>query len=497
MGLLNWIGLGSRVVGAASTGAIPAWLVKTGKWLGVGTAAVAADQAVLDGTFTSKPLGWIGKNLKDNLIEKPADNLSDVAASTQSRGTFSGLFNLFNEIGMLLQILGVGGGVPETLMRIGKTGLDRPTAAGKMPNGGTVTNIFDGNSGSPILAGPTLIEAALGTAATGTAVGTGWWAGGKLKNIIQHGSFAGAGATGAVAMSSVAGGAAGAAATTAGATASTATATANAASDAKTIIQTNEYSGSRATRAAEAAKDAAATTANVADDAVRGGSKIMGALRKIPFVGKYLAIGGVATAGGAALLAPDDAQAAPLPTRITPSAVTSGATVSAGVGTLQAVGAEIGGVGLSIVGARAAAGVVANGVSTMAPSLATSLGAKAIPGIASIYAAGETLYNVGSNALKGEWKKAGLNLVSGVGETVAGIGGAATYLTVGTAWREAVRFGGAKLLGEENTIEHSTTVQAASWLADKFSDAAKGPANATTTAQPIVRKDNTGPAFAF
>ena len=147
--------------------------------------------------------------------------------------------------------------------------------------------------------------------------------------------------------------------------------------------------------------------------------------------------------------------------------------------------------GLSILGSKAAA----TGMATVAAPALASLGVKAIPGIASIYAAGEGIYNTASYALKGEWSKAGLSLVSGVGETVAGLGGAATYFTVGTAWREAVRAGGAMAFGEENTIEHSAVVNVGSWLKDQFFGATNNTTNAP--APQALAPRNNGPVLAF
>lgn len=197
---------------------------------------------------------------------------------------------------------------------------------------------------------------------------------------------------------------------------------------------------------------------------------LRGLLSRVPVVGKYIGLAGAVGVGGAALFGSSEAEAA------TPSAGAmagpAATATAASVGTLHAIGAEVAGLGLSTLGARTAAQAIA----PAAAPLLGKLGLKAIPGVSSLIAAGETLYNTTSHALKGEWTKAGLSLVSGVGETVAGLGGAATYLTLGTAWREGVRAGGAAIFGEENTIDHSLVVQGAGMLKDAFT----GPSNGDT-----------------
>lgn len=183
-------------------------------------------------------------------------------------------------------------------------------------------------------------------------------------------------------------------------------------------------------------------------------------LSRIPVVGKWL---GVAAIGGAALMTASSADAS---------------TVEAGSGDITApadsLAAEGAALGLSIVGTRTA-------IQAAAP-LAASLGVKAIPGIASIYAAGEAIYDTAKYAIRGEFAQAGTRLVAGVGETVAGIGGALTYFTLGTAWREAVRAGGAAIFGEERAIGHSAVVQLGSMARDSFFGAANNIAPAAPTA---------------
>jgi len=207
------------------------------------------------------------------------------------------------------------------------------------------------------------------------------------------------------------------------------------------------------------------TGGNAAGAAANTVVKTGGWLSKIPVIGKYL--GGAALVGGVGLtlLSPSDAHSAQGPTA-TPSAVTPGATVPStapgSISTMREAGAMTAAVGASIVGSNMAAAAT---VPLAAPILA-SLGLKAIPGVASFVAAGEGIYNTANHALKGEFTKAGLSFVAGVGGTVAGLGGALTYTTLGTAWHEAVRYGGSKLFGKENTIEHSMVVQTVGMVDD-------------------------------
>lgn len=202
---------------------------------------------------------------------------------------------------------------------------------------------------------------------------------------------------------------------------------------------------------------------------VSKGSELLG---KLPGVGKLFrgasiaaAVGGTAVAGS--MLLSSDAEAATLPT---PGATASPATtVAAGVGTLQSVAAEAAGLGLSTLGARTAAQAIA----PAAASLGARIGLRSIPGIASIIAAGETIYNTTSHALKGEWTQAGLSLASGAGQTVAGLGGIVTF-GLGQAWAEGVRGVGIAAFGEDKAIKRSLVGQAIEFggaLRDSFSDA--------------------------
>lgn len=172
-------------------------------------------------------------------------------------------------------------------------------------------------------------------------------------------------------------------------------------------------------------------------------------LAKIPVVGRFLAP--AALAGGAlvASMWPSDANAA----EGTQPAETE----------THSMAATVGGLGASIIAATPAVSAIA------VPT--ASLGLKAIPGIASIVAAGEGIFDTVAYALDGQWAQAGTRLVAGVGETVAGLGGILTYGTVGTAWREAVRAGGAAIFGEEKAIEHSHLYNAGSWLISQFTNA--------------------------
>lgn len=128
-----------------------------------------------------------------------------------------------------------------------------------------------------------------------------------------------------------------------------------------------------------------------------------------------------------------------------------------------------------------AAAITANALLPAATPILASMGMKAIPGLASLWAAGETIWDTVGYAWDGDWQKAGTRVVAGVGETVAGLGGFLTYGTLGTAWREAVRAGGAAVFGEEHAIRHSTVVEAGSFLYDHFTNGGQ-PRDERTTA---------------
>lgn len=206
---------------------------------------------------------------------------------------------------------------------------------------------------------------------------------------------------------------------------------------------------------------------------------------KIPVVGKYLAIGGTAIGVGMAGL----------------GAMTGDAHAADGVdgsirtdNTLQSAGADVGAVGMSIVGTNSAIQIT----QSLAPALTSNLakgtalmGLKVWPGIASVVAAGEALYGTTKYALNGEWEKAGTRLVAGVGETIAGVGGIITYGTLGTAWREAVRAGGAAIFGEDKAIDHSYVYQAGEGLVNMF----KGATTPTEEQQPREYAATSAPAW--
>lgn len=399
-------------------------LAGTGKWL-------LTRGAIVGGIGLATQIPVVGDSIK-KLAGGVLNTTSELTGSAGPESTFGGFYKFLKLLGIFLEKLGVGGGIPETLMNIGGSGSSTrglnggagmPAAPGG-PNGGAPGGP-DGGDGLGV--GHTL-----GVAALGTGVGA---AGFAAHRLMRRGA-----ATPGV--SAIAGGA----------------------DDALEVMRGAQL--------------------GAADDVARSGwlSRLGGMGRW----GKVAMIAGGATLGGAALLGGTPAQASTLTT----GAAAAGGSLTANANNNGSIGISAGDIastGLSIVGAKTAATAVA--------PLAASLGIKAIPGIAAIYAAGEGIYNTASYALKGEWGKAGLSLVSGVGETVAGIGGAATYLTVGTAWREAVRFGGAKLLGEENTIEHSTVVNAGSWLYNQFSGATTSTANAP--APQVLAPRAGGPALAL
>ncbi len=413
------------------------------KWPLIGGAGlVAADQTLNGGRGTSAVGGAVGNFIKGG-AETVTDNAADVTASAGSRQTFSGLYNFLAEIGMLLKLIGVGGGIPETLMGLGNSGVQRPTRIGAMAG----YNGVDGN-GRP-LAGPGSPGGPSGSGDSGINLGQ--------AAMITGG--AGAAALGARALLNGRAGAPGVSAVAGG--------------------------------AANAADDVARAAVGAADDVARAGigSRILGFASRLPVVGKWaLAIGG-AGAVGMGLMSGEAEAATPNAGALRGAGATAPATTG---GVMNASTAELTGVGLSIVGG----GTAATAVATAAAPVAAQLGLRAIPGISSIIAAGDTIYNTSRYALQGEFGKAGLSLVSGVGETVAGLGGAATYLTLGTAWREAVRAGGAAVMGEENTIDHSYAVQGVSALKNFFFGAATNEERRTATA-PAPALTQNGMALGF
>ena len=382
---------------------------------------------------------------------------SDISTTTVVGQTENMLYKMIAMLARGLKLLGVKGGIPEAMMDFANQGI----VGAKNPeaNGGWGPN---GPGGADLGSnGPSLGTAAV-AAPIGVALATGGYA--------AYQGVRGRGGPGGGSPSAPAGGGAPVA-----------------------------PAGGGAPGATNAARTVAREGAEEAVEAVARGAGRFGRF------GKILALGGTA-AVGVGLLGGNEAEAATLPgagtarNGSTLQNLDTGTTVSGGgVGTLQAAGAEVAGLGLSIVGARTAAETVAHAAAPVAARLGLQTVARSIPGISSIYAAGETVYNVGSDLLRGDFKKAGLNLVSGVGETVAGLGGALTYFTLGTAWREGVRGAGAMAFGEENTINHSLAVEVGggvgSWLKEQFFGATSGTPSAA--AQPSLRRDNTGPAFAF
>lgn len=99
------------------------------------------------------------------------------------------------------------------------------------------------------------------------------------------------------------------------------------------------------------------------------------------------------------------------------------------------------------------------GAAPVAAKTAALMGAKAVPVLGAVVAAGEGIYNTAGHALEGEWTKAGVSTVATVGNTIAGVGGIFTYSTLGTAWHESVRAAGSAIFGKDGEIEHSTVVQ--------------------------------------
>ncbi|MCB1530897.1 MAG: hypothetical protein H6853_04930 [Rhodospirillales bacterium] len=182
-------------------------------------------------------------------------------------------------------------------------------------------------------------------------------------------------------------------------------------------------------------------------------------LSAIPGIGKKLAIlSGVAA--GAYSLWPSSAEASEAGSIVTdPVSTELGNEI-----TSSEIATEVGAAGVSILGTTTA-------VSAASPA-AAMFGLKGVPGLGAVIAAGDALYDTAKYALHGDFTKAGLRLVAGAGETVAGVGGVLTYGTLGTAWREAVNAGGKALFGEENDIGHSYVVQGGSFIANIFSDAA-------------------------
>lgn len=435
---------------------------KPAMWIGGGLATATVADQTLNGGRAAQGVG----NFIKGGIEGVTDNAADVTASAGSRQTFSGLYNFLAEIGMLLKLIGVGGGIPETLMGLGNSGVQRPTRIGAMAG----YNGVDGN-GRP-LAGPGSPGGPSGSGDSGIDLGqAAMITGGAGVTALAARALLNGRAGAPVGVTPVPGGAAGAA------------------DDALSVMQRAQTGGT--TAAANAADDVARAAVGAADDVARVGlgARAMGFLSRMPVVGKWVALGTGVTIAGAGLMSGEAEAATPNAGALRGAGATAPATTG---GVMNASTAELTGVGLSIVGG----GTAATAVATAAAPVAAQLGLRAIPGISSIIAAGDTIYNTSRYALQGEFGKAGLSLVSGVGETVAGLGGAATYLTLGTAWREAVRAGGAAVMGEENTIDHSYAVQGVSALKNFFFGAATNEERRTATA-PAPALTQNGMALGF
>lgn len=425
------------------------WSGKVGTALRWGGGALGLT-ALYDGVANGG--GGIGnfiRNLGSKATNVPAEISSDMTVAS----TEFNLYNILAMVGRFLKLFKIGGnsGIAEALMSAGAEGVEQarnPDAAAPSANGND---------------GP-----GFGTAAL-TALGVGAGAGVGASMLRGRGGPSGGGNT----PTPPAGGPSGGTPTGGERPGATPSARDTAESDWKKVT----------------GKKAATEAAEEGVEAVVRGSRRFGRLGKIFAVG-----GGVAV--GLGVIGGEEAEAATL----TSAATRGGATVTGGgAGALQSLGADAAGFGLSILGGKAAAETVAHAAAPVAARLGLSTIAKSIPGVSAIYAAGETIFNVGGDILRGDVKKAGLNLVSGIGETVAGLGGALTYWTLGTAWRESVRGAGAMAFGEENTINHSLAVEVGggvgSWLKEQFFGATSGSPSAT--AQPSYRRDNTGPAFAF
>lgn len=468
MGVLNpmtWLRAGGGAV-KAGWGMLPGGVKTVLGFGGAGLGLAGAYDVVANG----------GSNLK-GAASAPVEAAAEISANggvQQTKSTFWGMIGFLAEI---LKAIGVKGGIPETLMGVANRG-------NALGGGNPIQNEGRWNADNAQFGG----SAPGGTTPGGATPGGTPTGGAGGGNDNDDGSGSGWGTTALV-------GTAGAATLVGGA------------------YGVNRYRNSRRpglggvpggaaemtsyeARLAEQSSRAARTAAGGADDAVRaaaGGAD--DAVRAVSRMGRWGKIASVIGGTGLGLwaMSPDEAQAATLPTA---GATRSNLTAAgAGAGSVGIGMPEVAGMGMSIVGGKVAAETVAGVAAPALARLGFGTVAKAIPGIASIYAAGETVYNVGSDLLRGDFKKAGLNLVSGIGETVAGLGGALTYFTVGTAWREAVRAGGAAAFGEEGTIDHSAVVQAGSFLKDAFFGASNNTESAPAPQRLAPRAG--GPALAF
>ncbi|MCB9965473.1 MAG: hypothetical protein H6855_05280 [Rhodospirillales bacterium] len=182
------------------------------------------------------------------------------------------------------------------------------------------------------------------------------------------------------------------------------------------------------------------------------GPKAMNLLRKIPGLNRILPVALVGA--GVTMMATDDAHAG--------QPETTGYSNQPGVPS-QSVSVSpegISGTEIAAAGVSFAAKSTAEGVG----SLAARFGLRAIPGIAAVVVAGDNLYDTAKYALRGEFAKAGTQVVAGFAETVAYIPGAITGVTFGTALKEGIRAGAVGAFGEE--IEHSMPVQLAQGVSE-------------------------------
>jgi hypothetical protein len=440
-------------------------LLKGGKWtLGLGAGALGLlglDYATTGGSVTGGLVRGAGS--------KAGNALAEPAANTEVASKKFGFYEMVQWFGEILQLLGVKGGWPETIMKFAENGAAKtrdPNAslasAGVTPGGDPGAGAVAGTPGGSDPSGTDNNNGGWGhtaaLAAGGVGLGTAGFYGTRAVRSMMAGKPA---------ISAVAGGAAGKV------------------DDSLSIMQAAQV-GDKAERAA----------IGLVDDAAEGGAKgfFRNLLSKLPS-GRLKAIGlgvaGVGVAGTALFAGAGPAEAATLSQGVAAAGGGATATLKNNEGSLSITKEDIVSNGLGIMGGTMAA----KGVAAVAAPALASLGVKAVPGLASIWAAGETIVNVSGDLMRGDFKKAGLNAVSGVGETIAGLGGALTYLTVGTAWREAVRAGGAYAFGEENTIEHSTVVSLGSSLKDAFFGATNNTENAPAP-QRLAPRAN-GPALAF
>lgn len=91
---------------------------------------------------------------------------------------------------------------------------------------------------------------------------------------------------------------------------------------------------------------------------------------------------------------------------------------------------------------------------------ARGLGARAIPGVASVFAAATGIWETGEYLLEGDFKRAGTRFVSGAADTVLSAGGILS-MAFATAAREGIEEGAEAVMGSDVDMPDSPTLQVA------------------------------------